>query len=349
MLLDVIIKVAVSNRTKKYFFEKGYVSIDGFFYVKPNDTNDTNRTKVLCKCDYCGILNTVTWSNYITQINKTNKKIYSCHKCHFNKTRIKFVENYGVDNIQKLDDIKDKIKKTNLEKYGYECVLQSNNVKDKIKKTNLEKYGCEYSISSELVKNKITDSLIERYGVKNVFCSDSQFREDINKKLKSSLSDDFVKYKRIRTCYERYGVNNPMQSDYIKDKTKKTNLEKYGVEYPMQSHFFFKKQQKSSYKTNLYEDIDYQGTYELDFLERYYEKLNIGKIEPIRYKHNDKYHYYHPDFYIPEYNLIVEIKSTYTYNYDLERNQAKYDYSIRAGYNFIFIIDKDYTDFEELL
>jgi hypothetical protein len=29
--------------------------------------------------------------------------------------------------------------------------------------------------------------------------------------------------------------------------------------------------------------------------------------------------------------------------YDVVRNQ------IRAGYNFIFIIDKDYTDFEELL
>ena len=124
---------------------------------------------------------------------------------------------------------------------------------------------------------------------------------------------------------------------------------KYGYPSHNQCPIIHNKQQKSGLKSKNYKELRYQGSYELDFLERYYERLNIGKVEPIRYKHNDKYHYYHPDFYIPDYNLIVEIKSTYTYNYDLDRNQAKRDYSIRAGYNFMFIIDKDYTDFEELL
>jgi len=52
-----------------------------------------------------------------------------------------------------------------------------------------------------------------------------------------------------------------------------------------------------------------------------------------------------PDYYLPDYNLIVEIKSSYTYNYDIEKNEAKKKASLENGYNFIFIIDKDYTEF----
>jgi hypothetical protein len=351
MLLDDFIRVRVSNRTKKYFLEKGYVEDSGFFNVLPEDMNETNRTKVRCECDYCGLVNTITWSNYVLQINRIDVKIYSCHKCHYNKSKMVFMEKYGVDCVLKSEEIKNKIRDTNLKKYGVDCVFKSEEIKDKIRDTNLERYGVDSILKSKEIRDKSKNTNLERYGVDNPFYSDSKFRKDINDKLKISLNKDFVKEKRKETCFEKYGFSNPMQVDNIKKKCKNTNFEKYGTRHPMQSGLVFDRMMKSAfkYKTHKGSNIDYQGTYELDFLERYYEKLNISKIEPIRYKHNDKYHYYHPDFYIPEYNLIVEIKSTYTYNYDLERNQAKYDYSIRAGYNFIFIIDKDYTDFEELL
>lgn len=77
--------------------------------------------------------------------------------------------------------------------------------------------------------------------------------------------------------------------------------------------------------------------------------MNIIKINPIKYKLNENEHYYHPDFYLPDYNLIIEIKSSYTYNYDLNKNLSKKEYSIKNGYNFIFIIDKDYSEFESYL
>ena len=125
-------------------------------------------------------------------------------------------------------------------------------------------------------------------------------------------------------------------------------MERYGVESPMQSAIIFNKQQKSSLKTKKHEksNLSYQGTYELDFLEKYYGKIRIEKIDPIEYSLNENVHYYHPDFYLPDYNLIIEIKSSYTYNYDIEKNMAKKDYSLKAGYEFIFIIDKDYSFFE---
>ncbi len=351
MLLNKFIKVKVSNRTKKYFFEKGYIEDNGYFMVLPEDMNDSNRTKVKCECEYCGVINDVTWSNYILQMNKAEEKIYSCHKCHFNKTKIIFMKNYGVDNIQILDQIKNKIKETCIERYGVEYSIISKEVKDKIKETCIKKYGVEYSIISKEVKDKIKETCIEKYGVENPFCSNSKFRKDINEKLKITLNKDCVKNKRNNTCYERYGFNNPMKIDYIKNKSKNTCIERYGVRSPMQSSFIFNKQQKSGLKIKEYENsnLSYQGTYEFDFLEKYHDRVKIEKINPIQYFLNENSHYYHPDFYLPDYNLIIEIKSSYTYNYDIDKNLAKKKYSIESGYNFMFIIDKDYTDLNSIL
>jgi len=39
------------------------------------------------------------------------------------------------------------------------------------------------------------------------------------------------------------------------------------------------------------------------------------------------------------------VKSSYTYNYNIDMNNAKRNATILAGYNFIFIIDKDYENF----
>jgi hypothetical protein len=55
------------------------------------------------------------------------------------------------------------------------------------------------------------------------------------------------------------------------------------------------------------------------------------------------------DFYLEKLNLIIEIKSSYTYNYDLEKNLSKEKFSKLNGYNFLFLIDKDYNTFDEIL
>ena len=62
-----------------------------------------------------------------------------------------------------------------------------------------------------------------------------------------------------------------------------------------------------------------------------------------------KKHHYHPDFYLIKYNLIVEIKSSYYYKKHLKKNLAKRKSTIKNGYKYIFIINKDYTKFDKLL
>ena len=54
---------------------------------------------------------------------------------------------------------------------------------------------------------------------------------------------------------------------------------------------------------------------------------------------------YYPDYYLPEYNLIVEIKSDYTYKKELDKNICKRKSCVEQGYNFIFIINKNYDEF----
>ena len=47
--------------------------------------------------------------------------------------------------------------------------------------------------------------------------------------------------------------------------------------------------------------------------------------------------------------IIVRIKdlSNYYYKLDENKNTSKKEYSISSGYNFLFIIDKDYTELEK--
>ena len=237
--MDEIIKIKVSNRTKKYFKSKGYAESDGYFLVNPEDVNDTNRVKVECRCDYCGKSNIIVWSNYIVQIRKHS--IYTCHKCHFNKSRITFYNRYGTENIHLIDEIRDKMKQTNLEKYGFESAVKSEIVINKIKQTNLRKYGKEYQISSESTINKIKQTNIEKYGVSNLFHSKSPFRYLINEKLKIILNTDYVKDKKRQTCLIKYGVDNFTKTEEFKLKFENTCLLKYGVSHHLKiSHFMDK-------------------------------------------------------------------------------------------------------------
>ncbi|MFW6233611.1 MAG: DUF7487 domain-containing protein, partial [Nanoarchaeota archaeon] len=101
---------------------------------------------------------------------------YCSAKCSGKQSKKAIQEKYGVENVFQLDDIKEKIKKTNLEKYGQENpwgfgsdyhkkaiqekygvenVFQLDDIKEKIKKTNLEKYGVEHnSYNIETIKKR---------------------------------------------------------------------------------------------------------------------------------------------------------------------------------------------------
>jgi len=53
---------------------------------------------------------------------------------------------------------------------------------------------------------------------------------------------------------------------------------------------------------------------------------------------DNKKHRYYTDIYIPKDNLIIEVKSTRTYNVDLEKNIRKETRCKELGYKFQFAI-----------
>jgi very-short-patch-repair endonuclease len=72
-------------------------------------------------------------------------------------------------------------------------------------------------------------------------------------------------------------------------------------------------------------------------------------MQKIKYEFDEKIKTYHPDFYNKKNNLIIEIKSDYIYNKDVDKNIAKKKSCISQGYNFIFIINKNYSEFENIV
>lgn len=111
--------------------------------------------------------------------------------------------------------------------------------------------------------------------------------------------------------------------------------------------------QKSAFKLKFHDNcmIFYRGTYEKHFLDLCYEKnIDISSFDgKLFYYENNKKRRYYPDFYHKKSNTIIEIKSTYTFNYNISKNLLKKDCVLNNGYNFLFIIDKNYEDFLSII
>ena len=203
----------------------------------------------------------------------------------------------------------------------------------------LDKFGVEFPLKSKEIKTKMFNELLVKYGVYNV----------------SKLLE--IKKKKEETCLKNYGVKNPSQDKNLRERQvisyRENYFENYGVYHPMQRKEIFEKMLISAYKIVYYNDeLFAQGTYELDFLNWCENHKIIDLISngpTIEYKLNEDNHYYHADFFIESLNLIIEVKSTYTYNLHYEKNMAKKEYSKLSGYNFIFIIDKQYDELLEFL
>ena len=162
---------------------------------------------------------------------------------------------------------------------------------------------------------------------------------------------DIIKVKKIETTLKNHGVENPSQSQEIKKLKCETMMKNYGVEYAMQNRELFIRSRKKSNKIQMYRDTDisYQGSYEKDFLDKYYDRIEISEMKKIKYEFDGKIKTYHPDFYNKKFNLIIEIKSDYIYNKDVDKNLTKEKTCIDQGYNFIFIINKNYSIFEDIV
>lgn len=98
-------------------------------------------------------------------------------------------------------------------------------------------------------------------------------------------------------------------------------------------------------KVKQYKNLDYQGTYELKFLQ-FVEKL--GKLDYIErgpiisYIFEGKEHNYFSDFRIKDTNIVFEIKSSYFWKKNEEVNITKKEQA-ETMYNYNLVMDNNFN------
>lgn len=265
---------------------------------------------VIIKCDYCNNTFNKKYYEYIESVKRSVCKKDSCKEC----SKYKRFE-------------------SNIIKYGSNMPLnkKENIINNKRKSTMLAKYGVEYLTENIEQYKKI---IYDIYGVDNI----------------SKL--DYIKEKKKITCNINYGSDYYLQSKEGKQNMITVCNERYGCDNPTQNEDIFIKAQKNSFKKFKFENTEliYQSKYELDFLN-FCVKNNIivenGKV--IDYVINNKKHKYFSDFYIPKYNIIIEIKSSWTMNVEKEINEYKKEAVLKNNYNFLFVLDKNYNELKKLI
>ena len=134
------------------------------------------------------------------------------------------------------EEVREKLKHTNIEKYGHDYLNKFSkkgketkkrlygdanyNNNEKSKQTCLERYGGDNPMKNKDIQEKSKQTCLERYGSPLYLTSDE---------YQSKRAECFEKSKR--TMFERYGHEYPSQIPELKEKIKQTCLERYGVDY----------------------------------------------------------------------------------------------------------------------
>lgn len=264
-----------------------------------------NKVDKIPKCKYCN--NLVEFNSY------REYRTYCSNKCKVS----------DADYSKRVV----KTKKTKKEKYGKENYNNS----EKAKQTLLKNYGVEYTFQSKEIKEKGKVSKKEKYG-----------------------HEYFSNWKKGKeTCNRKYGVNSNLWIKEVRDKIKKDSIKKCGYDHHTKSPEYKQPFNNKKYKL-LSREITIQGyeDWALDILIPEYgeEDIIVGKHEifrylgKIEYEYEDKIHTYYSDIFIKSKNLVIDVKSDWTFNSKKEINLLKCEACKRKGYKFNFwVFDRDKT------
>lgn len=278
-----------------------------------------------CKCDICGTIKSLEYRFYLKNTEKYNLYTCSAKCCKIKREKTNLLKYGYLYHSMDKENFIQKVKESSQKKYGKDFYMQTEEWSKRVEKTNITKYGFKTPLLSDTIKNKIKQTNLLKYGF-DVAIKNKTIRDKIKK-----------------TNLLKYGVDNPSKSQPVKEKTKCTNIQKYGFEWPNQNQEIYNKIQIGKYKTKKYKDLFYKSSYELDFIKFCEIKnINLRNAPSIKYTYNNTNKIYFPDFFLPEHNLIVEIKSTYTFNKEKELNDLKKKFTEKNNFRFIFIIDKNY-------
>ena len=204
MLITKEVEVRTTGKMIRYYQDRGYnAEYNTLLIVKVEDLPNRSNVMVSAICDYCGELYETRYADYYDATSGFVCKC-ACKVCAVKKHRDVIIKNYGVDNVSKLDEVKEKKRQTTFEHYGVYNPRQSLEVQQTTKNTSLQKYGTVCPLQNADIKERARKTCIERYGHEN------------------AMKSDFVVNKMKKTMVEKYGAENSMQIIDMQQKAKET-------------------------------------------------------------------------------------------------------------------------------
>lgn len=333
-------------------------------------------TKMIYRCLICGNVNKicagkVKYSNEGCNSRECiNLKLKATCNKRFNadsysqtqefKDRYKAIslERYGVEHPLQNTQILNKLQTTNMIRWGFPCNFENELVKEKIKQGCMDRFGVEWYSQTNLVKEKTKITNLNRYGFevssKNNLVLEKMKATNLERYGVPFTQQNPIIYKKHRlTLLDRYGLINVSQIPEVKSKKIITSNLRYNCDYPMQNSIIAMRSQDNSLKLKSYvlpsgREIILQG-YEPQvmnvLLKRFDENdiiTNRNNVPEIWYcKDDGKYHRYYVDFFLHNENIVIEVKSTWTYQIGKKELRYKMLASQYLGYKFVlFIFDK---------
>ena len=299
-------------------------------------------TTATIRCQYC---------NKIIPIDTSWKYVpKTCSKNCAKQLRKQNAENtstlkYGVKNAGYTPETAEKIRQTNVRKYGVEFTFQSEEVKSKIRHTNQQRYGVDNPMQNADIKQKAVKTNVVRYGDKNPLGKNSNIKnkiDEINLEKYGTVDPgnrpEAIK-KRKNTSLSKYGAEYYQCSDEGKQRIQSTCMRRYGAKTPFESPKIQQKAidtlQKRYGTHNLWDIPDYRMKLEHTNMEKYgvpyfcmHEKcVNAGgnKLSKLNQDFGKMLQEYTScefeyvierkqyDFYLPEYNTLIELDPTYSH------------------------------------
>ena len=250
-----------NSHNKKYlnFLNENIIKVNAELSISEKLYYYSNNIKspLLCEC-----------GKHLKYIGFKNGYRSTCgeKECFVNKRKQTSIKNFGVDNPQKSEKVKEKTKKTILDKYNGKHYMNDEDIKEKTKKTMNERYGVNYAQQNENIKEKSLDTWTNR---------SQDFKEKVNenRSINNKKGEEEVREineKRYQTKIDKYGsINN--YNKKVQEKVKETSLEKYNTDHFLKNKNIIRKRVKS-YIQNKLDEI-------LNNIPENYDFVNIDQNE----------------------------------------------------------------------
>lgn len=225
-----------------------------------------------------------------------------------------YEKKYGAK-FGKVPEHIEKGKRMTRERIGVDYPFQSKEIHVKIKKNNLEKYGKEVYIVSETGKKQMK----EKYG-SEYYVTSEQSKEQTKEKYGSEyyITSEHFTESMIRKFGVPYAIQNPeiLSKAMLTAYSSKDYITPSGKQWKIQGY--------EHYALDL---IFSQGIEEDDIV------VSFDNVPTIPYTFQNTQKVYFPDIFIKSLNLIIEVKSSYTFLRERPKNIAKFQATAKL-YNF---------------